>query len=97
MTEHKTDMNITKIGKYRKPNNTSMTDHKTDINITEIDKYIKTERHFYDGTQNRIQLHSGEPNNRYIQIQQRSNKHQNSPRKRLTKIFNKQLTSIHFL
>ena len=33
MTEHKTDMNITK---YKKLN---MTEHKTDMNITKIDKY----------------------------------------------------------
>ena len=31
-----------------------------------------------------------------MQIQQRSNKPQNSPRKRLTKIFTQELTSIHF-
>ena len=32
MIEHKTDMNITKIDKYKKLN---MTKHKTDMNITE--------------------------------------------------------------
>ena len=37
-----------------------MTEHKTDININEIDKYKKTEQDFYNGTQNRIQLHFGE-------------------------------------
>ena len=31
MTENKTDMNITKIDKYKKLN---MTEHKTDMNIT---------------------------------------------------------------
>ena len=41
-----------------------------------------------DGTQNRHE---------HIQIQQRSNKPQKSPRKGLTKIFNQQLTSIHYL
>ena len=72
MTEHKTDMNITKIVKYKKSlNSTSMTEYKTDMSITEIDKYKKTEQHFYDGTQNRIQKHFGEPNNKRIQIQQR--------------------------
>ena len=67
------------------------------MNITEIEKYKKSEQHFYDGRQNRIQLHFGEPNNKHIQIQQRSNKPQNSQRKRLKKIFNQQLTSIQFL
>ena len=63
MTEHKTEMNITKIGKYNKKlSSTSMTEHKTDMNITEIDKYKKTEQHFYDGTENRIQLTFGKPN-----------------------------------
>ena len=51
------------------------------MNITEIDKYKKTYQHFYDRTQNRIQLHFGEPNNKYIQIQQKSNKRQKSPQK----------------
>ena len=50
MTEHKTDMNITKIEKYKKLN---MTGHKTDMNITKTEKYKKTEQHFYDGAQNR--------------------------------------------
>ena len=35
MTEHKTDMNITK---YKKLN---VTEYKTDMNITKIDKYKK--------------------------------------------------------
>ena len=50
MTGHKTDMNITKIDKYKTKNknknklsNTSMTEHKTDMNITKIEKYIETE------------------------------------------------------
>ena len=69
MTEHKTDMNITKIEKYKKLN---MTEHKTDMNITKIEKYkklnmaehktdmsitkidkYKNKPHFYDGAQNR--------------------------------------------
>ena len=49
MTEHKTDMNITK---YKKLN---MTEHKTDMNITKIDKYKKTEQQFYNGAQNRYE------------------------------------------
>ena len=39
MTEHKIDMNITSIEKYKKLN---ITVHKTDIKITKIDKYKKT-------------------------------------------------------
>ena len=41
MAEHKTDINITKIEKYKKLN---MTEHKTDMNITKIDKYKKKEK-----------------------------------------------------
>ena len=41
MMKHKTDMNITRIGKYKKINTSSMTKHKTDKNITKIDKYKK--------------------------------------------------------
>ena len=36
MTEHKTDMNITKIEKYKKLN---MAEHKPDMSITKIEKY----------------------------------------------------------
>ena len=81
MTEHKTDMNITKIEKCK---TLDMTEHKADMNITEIHKYKKTEQHIYNGTQNRIQLHFGEPSNK-------------PPLKWLTKIFNQHLKSIHFL
>ena len=70
MTEHKTNI---KTDNNKKLNSTSKTEQKTDMNITGIDKYIKREQQFYDGTQNRIQLCSGEPNNKHIQIQQRSN------------------------
>ena len=46
MTEHKTDMNITKQKKL------NMTEHKTDMNINKIDKHKKkTEGHFFDGAQ----------------------------------------------
>ena len=38
MTDHKTKLNITKIGKYKK---LTMTEHKTDMSITKIDKYKK--------------------------------------------------------
>ena len=112
MTEHKTDMNIAKIEKYKKLN---MAECKTDMNITKIGKYIKklnststaeykTEMNITEKlsrgneeTLKRTQLHFGESNNKHIQIQQRSNKPQNSPQKSLTKIFNQQLTSIHYL
>ena len=60
MTEHKIDIDITKIDKYKKNNNkkqklnsTSMTEHKTDVNITNIEKYKTTE---HDRTQNRKNL-----------------------------------------
>ena len=69
-------------------------------NITKIDKYKKTkktEQHFYDGIQNTTQLHFSKPSNKHMQIQQRRNKPQNFPRKRLTKIFNQQLTSLYSL
>ena len=58
MTVLETDMNTTKIEKYKKLN---MAEHITDMNITEIDKYKKAK--LYNGT----------------------------------KLFNQQLTSIHFL
>ena len=84
IAEDKTDMNITKIDKYKKKqqkklNSTSGTEHKRDMNITEIDKYKKTQQHFCDEAQNRAQLHFDESNNKYTQIQQRSNNSQNSP------------------
>ena len=44
MTEHKADMTITKIGKYKKMNNNSMRQHKTDILNTKTD---------HDRTQNK--------------------------------------------
>ena len=66
--------NITKIEKNPKKtkkktlNNTSLTEHKTDINITKNNKYKKTGQRFYDGTQNRTQIHFGEPGNKHTQI-----------------------------
>ena len=92
MTEYKTDMNITKIDKYKKTEQ-----HFFDGAQNRQEHCWKTEYHFYEGTQNRTQLHFGEPENKHIQIQQKSNKPQNSPRKRLTKTFNQQLTSTHYL
>ena len=81
----------------KKLNSISSTEHKTDVNITKINKCNHTEQHAYDGAQNRTQLHFGEPNNKHTRIQQRSNKPQNSPGKRSKKIFNQQLTSMHYL
>ena len=52
MTGHKTDRNITE-----KLNSTCTKEHKTEYNYTLV------EQHFYDRTQNRIQLHFGEPQN----------------------------------
>ena len=37
-----------------------MAELKTDMSITEIRQYKKTEQHFYDGTQSRIQICFGE-------------------------------------
>ena len=45
MTEHKTDMNVTKIDKYKKLNITSTAECKTDINITEKLSSIFTKEH----------------------------------------------------
>ena len=84
MTEHKTDMNITKIEKYKEK-----TEQRFCRGIKNWhEPYWKTEQHFYEGTLNRTQLHFGESNNKHIQIQQRSNKPQIPSQKRLTKIFN---------
>ena len=87
-TEHKKEMNNTKIEKYKKLNSNSMTNHKTDINITEklsttFTLELKTEYN-YTLVNQTIKI--------YI-----SNKPRKSPHKRLTKIFNQQLTSIHYL
>ena len=49
MAEHKTEINITKIEKYK---NLNKTEHKIEMNNTKIDKYKKTEQHFYRGIQN---------------------------------------------
>ena len=47
MTEHKTDMSITKIDKYKKKlNSNSMTQQKADMNIIKTDKYKKTKQYF---------------------------------------------------
>ena len=45
MTEHKTDMNVTKIGKYKKLNITSTVECKTDMSITEKLSSIFTKEH----------------------------------------------------
>ena len=41
MMEHKTDMKITKIDKYKKLNSSSIMECKTDMNITNIYKCKK--------------------------------------------------------
>ena len=57
MTEHKTDMNITK---YKKINFLEEIQNRHE-------RYWKTE---HDGTQNRTQLHFGETSNEHMQIKQ---------------------------
>ena len=60
MTEHKADMNITKIDKYKKKLNiNSMMEHWTH------EHYWKTEQHFYEGTLNRTQPRFDESNNKH--------------------------------
>ena len=86
MTGHKADINIAKIDKYKETEQHFYDGAQNRHEITDIDKYKKTEQLFCDRTQNRIQLHFGEPRNKHIQIHQRINKLQISPRKNLTKI-----------
>ena len=80
MTEHKRDMNITKIEKYKKAERNfycgaqNRHEHYWNWQIQKAE---------HDRTQNRIQLPCGEPNNKHIQTQQRSNKAGNSPRKKV--------------
>ena len=62
MTEHKTDMNITKIDKYKK------TKQKKQNSTSTAEYYWNTEQYFYKGTLNRTQLQFGESNNKHIQI-----------------------------
>ena len=73
-----------------------MTEHKTKMSITETDKNKKLSSTFMtkQKTENNYTLVNQTIN---IQIQKRSNKPQNSLRKRLTITFNQQLASIHFL
>ena len=77
-----------------------MMEHKTDMKIIEIQKYkswLCRNAKQIQGPQNKIQLHIGEPKNKHIQIEQRSNKPQNSPGGKLKKIFKQKLTSMQFL
>ena len=83
MTEHKTDMNITKNEKYKEKKRNEWHFYEAAQNrheyhwkteqllLEEIqnrhERYWKTE---HDGTQNRTQLHLGETNNKYMQIKQ---------------------------
>ena len=43
MMEHKKDMNITKIEKYKKLNSSPMTEDETEISITKQKKLIMTQ------------------------------------------------------
>ena len=89
-------MNIIKIDKYKNdPKETKQLFYCGIQNWYE--HYWKTEQNFYERPLNRTQPHFGELNNKHIQIQETSNEPQNSPQKRLTKIFNQQLTSTHYL
>ena len=45
MTEHKTDMNITKNDKYKKLNRNSTAEYKTQMKITEKRSNIFTKEH----------------------------------------------------
>ena len=65
---------------------------ETEQHFYDITQNSITEINFYDGAQNRTQLHFVESSNK-----QRSTKPQNSPRNRLTKIFTQHLTRIHYL
>ena len=63
MTEHKTDMKISKIGKGKKLN---MTEHKPGMNITNrLNSTPMT-------AQNRVQLPLRKPNNKNVQMKQTS-------------------------
>ena len=99
MTKHKTDMNITKIGRTllkltntKKLNSTSLKGHKTGMNITEKLSTMFTTEHKTEHNYTLV--------NRTINMY-KSNKgvtNLKTPhKKRLTKIFNQQLTSIHYL
>ena len=73
-----------------------MTEHKTEMSITETDKNKKLSSTFM--TKQKTEYNYTLVNQTInIQIQKRSNKPQNSLRKRLTITFNQQLASIHFL
>ena len=58
MTEHKTDMNITKIEKYKEKTEQCFCGGIKNWH----EPYWKTEQHFYEGTLNRTQLHFGVTN-----------------------------------
>ena len=66
-----------------------MREHKTDMNISKTDKDEETEQHFYNEDKTK-QVHFGEPSKGVTNLK-------TPPRKRLTKIYNQQLTSIHYL
>ena len=98
MTEHKTDMNITE-----NLSDTSMKEHKTDMNITEKLNSTSLTKHKTDmNATEKLNMmeHKTEHNHTFVKQAMniyKSNKPQNSPRKTLTKIYNQQLTSMHYL
>ena len=61
-----------------------MTVHKTDMNINKKLRSTFTKKNKL----NRTQQNFGKSNNKHTQIQQRSNKPQNSQQKKVNKIFN---------
>ena len=67
MTEHKTDMNITK---YKKLN---MTEHKTDMNITKIDKYKNLNS--YSMTEHKTDMNITKDNTDHDRAQNRHKHH----------------------
>ena len=93
--EHKTDMNIPE-----NLNNTSMKKHKTDMNVTEKLNSTSLTKHKTDiNVTEKLNMIEHKTEHNYTLVKQamsiyESNKPQISPRRRLTKICNQQLTSI---
>ena len=80
-----------------------MTEHKTDMNITEKLNSTSLEMQKTDmNITGKLNMMEHKTEHNYTLVKQvmniyKSNKPQNSPRKRLTKIYNQQLTSMHYL
>ena len=81
MTEHKADTSITEIDKNKKLTSTSMTVHETDMNTTKIEKYKKLNMAEHITDMNITEI----------------DKYKKAKLYKGTKLFNQQLTSIHFL